>query len=503
MATKKLNTLPLKRKVELIEATENKPPGKKKKEIAEDFHIPPNTLSSILKNKDKYLDAFYGGTVNVDKKRQRPAQYEEVDKALLHWFSCVCSSNAPVNGPILMAKAESLAEGLGIEGWHCSAGWLDRFKKRHNIVFKSICGESMSVDPTVVNQWTTDVLPKLVQNYHPRDIFNADETGIFWRLLPDKTMAFRGETCSGGKRSKERITGLVCANSDGSEKLPLLIIGKFKKPRCFKGIKHLPTEYEANQKAWMTGEIFASWVRKFDQKMHRQQRKVLLLVDNCPAHPRVTNLKATNLVFLPPNTTAKLQPCDLGIIYNLKCHYRRVIMKILLSHIDAGGEMKEFSITLLEAMSTLRTAWQSVTQQTISNCFRKAGFATESTETEDQDDTPDELATLQENSIVASSLSFSDLVNVDSNLAVSGDVTDENDEDDEDNQDDDCGEPVDPVTSTSAFKAVATLRTFFMQKQCDADKCDRTLNGLQTLVEKCIADNAVQKNILHYFGPSS
>ena len=154
-------------------------------------------------------------------------------------------------------------------------------------------------------------------------------------------------------------------------------------------------------------------------------------------------------------------------------------------------------------MSTLRTAWQSVTQQTISNCFRKAGFATESTETEDQDDTPDELATLQENSIVASSLSFSDLVNVDSNLAVSGDIADENDEGDEDNQDDDCGEPVDPVTSTSAFKAVATLRTFFMQKQCDADKCDRTLNGLQTLVEKCIADNAVQKNILHYFGPSS
>ena len=51
MATKKLNTSSLKRKVELIETTENKPAGKKK-EIVEDSHIPPNTLSSILKNKD-------------------------------------------------------------------------------------------------------------------------------------------------------------------------------------------------------------------------------------------------------------------------------------------------------------------------------------------------------------------------------------------------------------------------------------------------------------------
>ena len=68
MATKKLNTSSLKRKVELIEATENKPPGKKK-EIVEDFHIPPNTLSSVLKNKG-YPNASYGGTVNADKERE-------------------------------------------------------------------------------------------------------------------------------------------------------------------------------------------------------------------------------------------------------------------------------------------------------------------------------------------------------------------------------------------------------------------------------------------------
>jgi len=35
------------------------------------------------------------------------------------------------------------------------------------------------------------------------------------------------------KMSKERVMILVYANMTGSEKLPLIAIGKFKNPRCF------------------------------------------------------------------------------------------------------------------------------------------------------------------------------------------------------------------------------------------------------------------------------
>jgi hypothetical protein len=65
-----------------------------------------------------------------------------------------------------------------------------------------------------------------------------------------------GEKCIGGKKSKERITVLVGSNASGTEKLPLMVIGKSKNPRCFKNAI-LPDEikYEANKKAWMTGSI--------------------------------------------------------------------------------------------------------------------------------------------------------------------------------------------------------------------------------------------------------
>ena len=53
---------------------------------------------------------------------------------------------------------------------------------------------------------------------------NADETGLFYKLRPDRTLAFKGEKCSGGKKAKDRLTVLVGASMSGV-KLPLLVIG--------------------------------------------------------------------------------------------------------------------------------------------------------------------------------------------------------------------------------------------------------------------------------------
>ena len=137
-------------------------------------------------------------------------------------------------------------------------------------------------------------------DYAPRDIFNADETGVFFRSLPDKTHALKGEKCTGVKQSKDGLTVLVAANMDGSEKLPLLVIGKSAKPRCFSNVKSLPVDYRANKKAWMTSSTFEDWLRKLDRKFLLQGRSILMIVDNCPAHPAINVLSSIKLEFLPP-----------------------------------------------------------------------------------------------------------------------------------------------------------------------------------------------------------
>jgi len=128
--------------------------------------------------------------------------------------------------------------------------------------------------------------------------------------MPDKTLEFKATPCHGGKVNKERLTALVCANMSGSEKLPLLVLGRSKNPRCFKHVKTLPVGYRANKKAWMTSSLFTEWVKMLDSRIHRQNRSIVMIVDNCPAHPHVTGLKAVTLVFLPPNSTSVTQPMD-------------------------------------------------------------------------------------------------------------------------------------------------------------------------------------------------
>jgi hypothetical protein len=53
-----------------------------------------------------------------------------------------------------------------------------------------------------MDQWVSSSLPILLQGYEPKNVFNADETGLFFKLLPDKTLEFTKESCHGGKHSK-------------------------------------------------------------------------------------------------------------------------------------------------------------------------------------------------------------------------------------------------------------------------------------------------------------
>ena len=147
----------------------------------------------------------------------------------------------------------------------------------------------------------------ILQRFNPSDIYNADEMALFYRMLRTRSFVEKGDSCKGTKQSKERLTVLVACSMSG-ERLPSLVIGKSKNPRCFKGIKNLPTVYDANKNAWMTSSIFEAWIRALDKQMI--EMKICMVIDNCAAHPQVRNLTNVELIFLPPNTTAKSQPCD-------------------------------------------------------------------------------------------------------------------------------------------------------------------------------------------------
>ena len=101
----------------------------------------------------------------------------------------------------------------------------------------------------------------------------ADETGLFFKCLPDHSRCFKDEKCHGGKNSKDRVTILLTANMDGSKKLKSLMMGKSAKPRCLKDIKSFPKNYRSNK-----ADLFNEWLKLLDGDMERQLQKILLFV---------------------------------------------------------------------------------------------------------------------------------------------------------------------------------------------------------------------------------
>ncbi|XP_056649105.1 tigger transposable element-derived protein 4-like [Diorhabda sublineata] len=442
MPKRKLQSLSLREKLQLISVYES---GKTREEVCAEFNVPKSTLCRIIQSKHKIESQCSEGQGKL--KRVRLSEYPELELCLLTWVKQLRNKNVPVSGPMIKEKAQDFARRLDIHNFCSSNGWMEGFNKRNDIVFKAICGESNAVDVNKCSQWIED-LPLLLRNYSADDILNADETGLFYNCLPDKTFTLKGESCHGGKLSKERITILLGANMSGTEKLPILLIGKSKSPRCFKGVKTLPVNYQNNEKAWMTSIIFSDWLRNLNQEMKAQKRKILMFVDNCTAHNNMPELSHIKLVYLPAYTTSKLQPMDQGIIDNFKIYYRKEVVR----HVIKSTEDNQCpQIDVLQAMRFARKAWFSVTKTTIANCFKKSGFKSEVTEAESLQPTFQDFINVDDGLIVSGELNESDIVHAFSSSSFS------NEEDDEMSAEVNLVK----ISKHEAVKALETLHSYF------------------------------------------
>ena len=82
--------------------------------------------------------------------------------------------------------------------------------------------ESGDVSEETVTAWQ-ERLVTIVRSYSPEDIWNEDETGCFFRALPNKTLADAKVACKGGKKAKIRITLAFLVNTAGGKEMPIVI----------------------------------------------------------------------------------------------------------------------------------------------------------------------------------------------------------------------------------------------------------------------------------------
>ncbi|XP_039590582.1 jerky protein homolog-like [Polypterus senegalus] len=319
--------------------------------VSRELGVPESTLRKWIKDENKlrtFLDELDEG--GLRRKRARTAKDPELDKATFNAFCEGRNNGIPISGPVIQVQAEKLYKeihGPDAESeFTVSSGWLKRWKQRHDISQVKINGEIKSADTVAAEEFISKFQQFIEEQQLIEEmIYNADETGLYYKILPDRTLAMKKDKTSkeGYKQIKDRVTMLFCCNWTGHHKLTSLCIGKFGSPRYFHYINmsSLPLDYDHSKNAWMTAAIFEKWFHQTfipDVRRHLRSKgtepRACLLLDNCPAHPPAETMKSRDgkifVYYLPKNATSKIQPLDQGFISVFKANYRREMIKSMV-----------------------------------------------------------------------------------------------------------------------------------------------------------------------------
>ena len=149
--------------------------GKSHTEAAKAYGITKQAVGYIMKNRSLLGDA------DESKKSSKAAEkWAKFEEPLLKWFINMRLIGKHIDGKILEASFHRMLAVSGEEGSSADSvmSWLQRWRQRNKISFKAAQGESLNTPN--FSEWLSST-KELLKDYDPRDIYNADETALFWR----------------------------------------------------------------------------------------------------------------------------------------------------------------------------------------------------------------------------------------------------------------------------------------------------------------------------------
>ncbi|XP_075067691.1 tigger transposable element-derived protein 5 [Mixophyes fleayi] len=375
----------IKDKLEAIERVKN---GERQASVSRDFGVPGGTLRGWLKDEQKlrwFLDQL-GGDVGTQRKKMRLANEEEIDRAVYSWFITLRQQGIPLSGPLIQAQAETFAK--QIYGEECtfkaSHGWFWRWQKRHGISSQRIYGESevrsADIDPVLVYPEQPKT-PSGDGGYGDEQIYNANITGLYWKLLPDQTHEMIiAKQPNGYKKVKDRVAILLAANLTGNHKLKPLVVGKLQDPQSLRHHNQdkFPAVYRYCKNAWLTPELLREWFfQEFVPGVKRYlrrclQQKAVLLVNQCPGKTPDEELQTPDgnirVLFLSKTTRSKIPSMDQGVISSFKQLYKRELLRLVVSCDSSPSDFLK-SFMLKDMIYLAGQSWNMIQAGSIEKCW--------------------------------------------------------------------------------------------------------------------------------------
>lgn len=232
-----------------------------------------------------------------------------------------------------------------------------------------------------------------VKKFGAEFVYSLSEARLFYKLLPHQLVLADQQSGGGGdsdqsgdnndsgfqaKGNTERVMVLVCANGTGTHKIPLLVVGKQARPRCFavnqisaSATNHFTqlnstsqpagamqvgrTKYFSQRDVWCDNQTFQYWCTSVfaPAVQARTTQPVLLLMDNPGGSLDAFQFANIATYFLPTrsgslsaalqsgaasSTHAQFQPLQHGVVRELKRRYKIALFHEVLSFLEKGDE---------------------------------------------------------------------------------------------------------------------------------------------------------------------
>ena len=230
--------------------------------------------------------------VSLDVRRNLYAKYPILEQRLVEFILFARQQRLPMSSKILTTRALAIASELGIEGFHASNGWLEKFIRRSPVQtsFK-LHGKGGSVLPSSHVE-RMEQIRDIAKHYHVSNIYNMDESGLFYRMSPQRTYlsgfeqreAVRGTEFG---KHKERVTIVLACNADVSHVLPVFYIGSADNPRSFRNgrFNSQKNRYWSQKNGRMDPKGFDHWIKCwYSEVQSRSNGPRLFIMDNCGGH---------------------------------------------------------------------------------------------------------------------------------------------------------------------------------------------------------------------------
>ncbi|GIY07058.1 hypothetical protein CDAR_282281 [Caerostris darwini] len=222
-AKKKMMSIELKR--EIIEKHEQ---DVQVVDLSRQYGRSTSMICSVLKRKESIKSVTPAKGLTIISKL-RTTLHENMEKLLMVWVTekqlqgdtltqtIICEKARAIYGDLLKQTPQTSIDEASEESFKASRGWFENFKKRSGIHSVVRHGEAASSDMKAAEDYikTFSDLIK-AQGYISQQVFNCDETGLFWKKMPNRTYITTEEKMMPGhKPMKDRLTLALCANASG------------------------------------------------------------------------------------------------------------------------------------------------------------------------------------------------------------------------------------------------------------------------------------------------